>query len=299
MPTQTVNLNGTLPAAPAGAKNVQWQADAPSLDPSVVRNVSASLPAFTGDAGAGGAMGLVPAPAAGDAAAGKHLKADGTWAVPVIPASDVTGLATVATSGSYADLSNNPAIPAAQVNSDWNSGAGVSQILNKPALAASATTDTTNASNITSGTLAAARVATLNQDTTGTAATITGNITEAQVTGLVADLAAKAPLASPTFSGVVTAPTYTAASGTDVTIQGAAAGGNALRIRNADNTSNVFSVTDGGNASVGNNLSVAGNLSVYGSATFTARGILIPDTTNGHVYKLTMVNGVLTTTLVS
>ncbi|MBR6099068.1 hypothetical protein IKP85_04910 [bacterium] len=45
-----------------------------------------------------------------------------------------TDLAEVATSGSYSDLSNKPAIPAAQVNSDWNASGGVSQILNKPTI---------------------------------------------------------------------------------------------------------------------------------------------------------------------
>ena len=49
-------------------------------------------------------------------------------------------LATVATTGSYDDLSDKPTIPAAQVNSDWNSNSGVSQILNKPQLATVATT---------------------------------------------------------------------------------------------------------------------------------------------------------------
>ena len=43
---------------------------------------TALLSAFTGDSGAGGVKGLVPAPAAGDAAASKFLKADGTFAVP-------------------------------------------------------------------------------------------------------------------------------------------------------------------------------------------------------------------------
>jgi hypothetical protein len=37
---------------------------------------------FTGDSGSGGASGAVPAPAAGDAAAGKFLSADGTWSTP-------------------------------------------------------------------------------------------------------------------------------------------------------------------------------------------------------------------------
>lgn len=53
---------------------------------------------------------------------------DGTWA-------SLTGkptFSTVATSGSYADLTGKPTIPAAQVNSDWSATSGLSQILNKP-----------------------------------------------------------------------------------------------------------------------------------------------------------------------
>jgi hypothetical protein len=42
----------------------------------------ARLPLLTGDGGAGGSAGAVPAPAAGDALAGKFLAADATWRVP-------------------------------------------------------------------------------------------------------------------------------------------------------------------------------------------------------------------------
>lgn len=45
-----------------------------------------------------------------------------------------SGLAAVATSGSYSDLNNKPTIPAAQVNSDWNANSGVAEILNKPTI---------------------------------------------------------------------------------------------------------------------------------------------------------------------
>jgi hypothetical protein len=40
-----------------------------------------SPPVMVGDGGSGGKVGLVPAPASGDAAANKFLKADGTWSV--------------------------------------------------------------------------------------------------------------------------------------------------------------------------------------------------------------------------
>ena len=43
-------------------------------------------------------------------------------------------LATVASTGSYNDLSDKPTIPAAQVNSDWNAASGKAQILNKPTI---------------------------------------------------------------------------------------------------------------------------------------------------------------------
>ena len=43
---------------------------------------TALLDAVVGDSGSGGTKGLVPAPAAGDGAAGKYLKADGTWDTP-------------------------------------------------------------------------------------------------------------------------------------------------------------------------------------------------------------------------
>jgi lipopolysaccharide export system protein LptA len=48
---------------------------------------------FVGDTGAGGSAGFVPAPASGDAAAGKYLDADGTWTIPKspFPTSEVIG----------------------------------------------------------------------------------------------------------------------------------------------------------------------------------------------------------------
>jgi hypothetical protein len=44
--------------------------------------VTAMLNTVVGDAGSGGSKGLVPAPATGDTAAGRFLRADGSWAVP-------------------------------------------------------------------------------------------------------------------------------------------------------------------------------------------------------------------------
>lgn len=57
---------------------------------------------------------------------------------PVLFSGSYTDLTNKPTlfSGSYTDLTNKPTIPSAQVNSDWNSVSGVSQILNKPTIPA-------------------------------------------------------------------------------------------------------------------------------------------------------------------
>jgi len=65
-------------------------------------------------------------------------------ATSTFSAAQVTGLASVAKSGSYSDLINAPAIPAAQVNADWSAMSGVSAILNKPYLFSGDYNDLTN-----------------------------------------------------------------------------------------------------------------------------------------------------------
>ena len=57
------------------AKSSAWASRTPT-------QVTADLIAMVGDSGSGGTKGLVPAPAAGDAAANKFLKADGSWSAP-------------------------------------------------------------------------------------------------------------------------------------------------------------------------------------------------------------------------
>jgi hypothetical protein len=58
---------------------------------------TAMLNPMQGDSGSGGAKGLVPAPAAGDAASGKYLSAGGGWTVP--PAAGITQLTGDLTAG--------------------------------------------------------------------------------------------------------------------------------------------------------------------------------------------------------
>lgn len=124
---------------------------------------------------------------------------------------DLTGrpsLAAVATSGQYSDLSGTPTIPAAQVPSDWTATTGVARILNKPSLALVATS---GAYQDLSGRPVLASVATSGQyaDLSGTPA-----IPAAQVpSDWSATTGVSRILNKPTFSAVATTGAYSDLSG--------------------------------------------------------------------------------------
>lgn len=102
------------------AKSSAWASRTPA-------QVTADLIAMVGDSGAGGTKGLVPAPGAGDAAAGKFLKADGVWTAPsgggdVVGPSSATDNAIVRFDGTTGRLVQNSAATIADTTGDVTAG---------------------------------------------------------------------------------------------------------------------------------------------------------------------------------
>lgn len=73
------NVEGGEDTSPAATVTIEID-DGTNSKYAKLSNLHKNMTAFTGDSGSGGAKGIVPAPAAGDAAANKYLKSDGTWA---------------------------------------------------------------------------------------------------------------------------------------------------------------------------------------------------------------------------
>jgi len=124
--------------------------------------------------GDAGFKGLVPPSTDADVTAAKVLAADGTWQVPAGSAAITALTGDVTASGS-----GSAAATLATVNSNVGSFGGVSKSLSA----------TVNAKGLVTA-ISEQNIA----------------IAESQVTNLVSDLALKAPLASPTFTGTVSVP---------------------------------------------------------------------------------------------
>jgi len=127
--------SGALTATAASQVNSDWNSvsgvsqilNKPSI-PTVPSNVSA----FANDSGYVTQAGARSALSATGSLAYNSATGVFSYTAP--------SLATVATSGAYADLTGKPTIPAAQVSSDWSAVSGIAQILNKPSLSTVATT---------------------------------------------------------------------------------------------------------------------------------------------------------------
>jgi hypothetical protein len=71
--------NSMLATVSSGTFKGRTTASTGNVEDLTATQATALLNAFSGDSGSGGVKGLVPAPASGDAAANKFLKANGTW----------------------------------------------------------------------------------------------------------------------------------------------------------------------------------------------------------------------------
>jgi len=216
------------------SKSSAWASRTPT-------QVTADLIAMVGDSGSGGTKGLVPAPAAGDAAAGKFLKADGTWTAAGggSPAfSDITGAtnttaamvvgtgASLATSGSgtiaATSVTNATLTTALTVNTGTltlTANAANNSVLTIGAGAVSVSGSNTGDQTTVSGNAGTVTFVDAGGDTTtfvalGTAAT--GSLSPATDAGLTYNATTNA-LTTTTFIGALTGNADTATTSTSAT----------------------------------------------------------------------------------
>ena len=78
----TTSADGLAPQLPNAHGGKFLKADGTWEVPAYIANTDTTYSNFGGDSGSGGSAGLVPAPASGDAAAGKYLDSSGGWTTP-------------------------------------------------------------------------------------------------------------------------------------------------------------------------------------------------------------------------
>lgn len=193
------SLTASLPVVTDASKNAASMTFA---------TFTSNLSVMVGDSGAGGVIGLVPAPGAGDAAAVKFLKADGTWATASVATgnltSSTTGLTVTSGTGAVVGSGTSLAIqtasgsqPGLLSSADWTTfnGKGAGTVTSVGVITNSTTSSIfTNTANAI----------------TGSPVTTSGNMTLSLLTQ-----AANIVLAGPT-TGAAAAPTFRSLVGADL-----------------------------------------------------------------------------------
>lgn len=132
----------TAPTADDLVVTVNDPGGTPATRKATITNFTKAIPAVIGDSGSGGTKGLVPAPAAGDAAAGKYLDAAGGYSVP--PGTgfsqeqieDLVGAMVIG--GTDIDVTYNDVAGTITIDATGGGGASIAQFLpitSPPALA--------------------------------------------------------------------------------------------------------------------------------------------------------------------
>jgi hypothetical protein len=190
-----------------------------------------------------------------------------------------------------------------------NSGTAVYSTTSGTALTITGDITKSQVSDFTSGTVASAGTAqqsgtAVYSVSSGTAVSISGSITQSQVTNLTTDLAAKAPLASPTFTGNVTLPFTNSGivhSGTAGLMQVSAAAPGLgyipytapvsglyawqdISLVARDNTANAFTV--GGHSITNDNVATV-PLYIRGAASQTADVLQVQNSAGGNLFRVT------------
>ena len=222
-------------------------------------------------------------------------------------------LATVATSGSYSDLLNKPAIPAAQINSDWNAVSGLSQILNKPAiptqytdalaraaitLSSNAPTGTTSTLTYVSGAFTFTSAAALVSGTTiktvnsnsllGSGDVSVGTVTSVSGTGTVSGISLGGTVTgsgSLSLSGTLSGITNSNLSGTagitnanlaNSTISGVSLGGSLFSLTAGTNVTFSAGSTYNGSQAITVNVATGAGYTLPAATTTTLGGVIVP-----------------------
>ena len=221
------------------AKASAWASRTPT-------QVTADLIAMVGDSGSGGTKGLVPAPAAGDTAASKFLKADGTWSVPATGSGTVTSVgvtvpSVLSVSGSPITTSGTIAISLATQTANTVFAGPTTGSAATPTFRALVLNDLPSGVGLTASTLAQFAATTSSQlagvisDETGSGSLVFA--TSPTLVTPVLGVASATSINKVTITAPATGSTLTIPDG--VTLTGPAASGTAMTLGNAETVTGV------------------------------------------------------------